>query len=103
MTIDQLIRLRADGIEYTSPGDFLEVVVGLRPCSNAHPPSLKNPTPVKVPMAQDGWKPGASKEARRQAKADLLRAIELGRRQIGIPQGGITAPIPQFPSIDRWT
>lgn len=82
--------------------DFLEVTVGLGPVSNTHPPSLKNPTKVHVPVEQDGWRPGDSKKARAAAKARLAEIFELGRRQIGIPQGATTAQLPVFPRITDW-
>lgn len=100
MTLRQMIDsdMRSEGVQ-----DFYETVVGLRPVANAHPPSLRNPTKVKNPMIQDDFRPGASKQARKRAKEELIRIFELGQRQIGIPQGGIVAPLPLFPSIDRWT
>lgn len=102
MTLLQILSLRATGGTEVQT-DYFETVVGLRPCSNSHPPSLKNPTPVKVPMSQDGWHKGDSKAARKQAKEDLLRLLQQSQRQIGVPQGGTTAQYPVFPSVDRWT
>ena len=83
--------------------DWFEVVVGLQPVGRTHPPSLKNPQKVFEDTSQQGWRPGDSKAARKRAKEDLMRLIDLGRRQIGIPQGGQTAQLPVFPDISTWT
>jgi hypothetical protein len=97
MTLAQILRFN----DAAAP-DFLEVFVGLRPASNAHPPSLRNPTPVKIPMQQDGWHPGDAPQARAAAKARLFDALEKGRRQIGTPQVARTANWPVFPQVDKW-
>lgn len=82
--------------------EYFETYIGLRPVSNLHPPSLKNPTLVHVPRASDGWLPGDSREARDKARQDLFDILDRSRRQIGKPQIAQTAQYPVFPSIDRW-
>lgn len=82
--------------------DYYNRGINLCPVTNDHPPSLRNPTRVKDPQAQDGWKRGASRKARRQAMKDLVRLLQLGMNQPGIPtQGGRTASVPVFPLVDR--
>jgi hypothetical protein len=107
VNLGHYIALHAEGADSfqsePSSADWFEVYVGLRPASNAHPPSLRNPQKVKVPLSTDGWHQHDSKKARAHAKRDLLETLKRGQRQIGIPQGGITAPIPSFPSLDHWT
>jgi hypothetical protein len=89
--------MRAD-----TPQDFYETYVGLRPISNAHPPSLRKPIPVPIPMAQDGWHRGDSKKAREEAIERLMTILRRSVRQIGKPTPAATAKYPAHPSIMDW-
>jgi hypothetical protein len=110
LTEVQLSQFRAagGGITWTSPAspqgmDWGEVYIGLAMIPHDHPPSLKNPLKTKIPLAQDGWKKGDSKEARHKALADLVEIQKRMRRQIGKPEIAQTALYPLFPNISQWT
>jgi hypothetical protein len=102
----QYRRLVAESSNWNSPlspvgNDYLETYLGRSPIPTSHPPSLKNPQHVKVPTAQDGWKPGLSKKARAQALQDLVEIHKRLRRQTGKPEISQGANYPMFPSIAR--
>lgn len=110
MKLGDLIELRAStgGIIWISPSepagmDYQEVYHGLAPIGTFNPPSLKNPQKVKIPTAQDGWRPGDSKAARVQAIQDLIEIHKRMRRQIGKPEVSETAAFPVYPDIQRIT
>ncbi len=100
--------LAADGsVNWSSPSgpvgqDWLETYIGLSPIPSDHPPSLKHPKLTKIPTAQDGWKQGDSKKARKQALSDL---VEIHRRMMkqGRPTIARTAHYPLFPDIATTT
>jgi hypothetical protein len=71
--------------------------IGLSPAGTNHPPSLKNPIPVKQPFK--GWDPDASERDRQQAIADLLETIERTKRQAGKPAVAQTAAVPVRPIL----
>lgn len=94
------------GINWTSPpspagADWSETYIGLRPISNTHPPSLKNPLRVKLPTSRDGWKKGDSKKAKKHAREDMVEIMKRTKRQIGKPTLSIGAPYPMFPKIGQ--
>jgi hypothetical protein len=108
LTLRSLIDGSGGGVTWTSPNepvgsDYFEFYPGLSPISSLHPPSLKNPRDVKVPTAQDGWRPGDSKAARAQAISDLIEIHKRLRRQIGKPEIAETANYPVYPSLFDWT
>ena len=79
----------------TSP-DYYESYIGLSPGNHEHAPSLRNPIKTKIPTAQDGWHPGDSKAAKRQAMRDLVEIHKRLRRQIGRPAIARTAAVPVY-------
>ena len=83
--------------------EHLEVYIGLAPIPSDHPPSLKNPIKVKVPVAQDGWRKGDSKAARAQARQDLVEIHKRLRRQSGKPEISQGANYPIFPNVGTKT
>lgn len=105
MTLRTYLDLHCDGgvIWNAPPGpigtDFTEIVVGLAAPGRLHPPSLRNPIPVPVPVAQDGWHRNDSPEAKRLAREDLGVIMDRLRRQIGKPEVAQTAAFPLFPNI----
>lgn len=88
-------RMRAD----QSTGEWFQVFNLLSPLPSVHPPSLKNPQKVPIPMAQDGWKRGASKQQRAQAMQDLVEIHKRLRRQFGKPEITHGAHYPIFPNM----
>lgn len=87
-------------VESTATGsEYFQTAVGLAMVPQAHPPSLRNPQHVKQDTATDGWKHGASKQARAKAKEDLAEVLKRLRRQTGKPELAQTAAYPIFPSI----
>lgn len=82
--------------------DYTEVAVGIQPVPTSHPPSLKNPTKIVAPMAQDGWKKGDSKASRKQAMKDLIEVHKRLQRQSGHPTVSQGALYPLHPSIADW-
>jgi hypothetical protein len=82
--------------------EWFDYWANLQPLPNSHPPSLKNPQKVKIPTAQDGWKKGASKAARKQAMQDMVEIHKKLRRQIGRPTVSKTADYPIFPNTQQW-
>ncbi len=106
MTLRQYLSIHADNTTWTSPSgpvgqDWLESYIGLSPVSNDHAPSLRNPIRTKIPTAQDGWKKGDSKAARKQAQSDMVEIHKRLRRQIGKPEIAHTALFPLFPDITK--
>lgn len=102
------LRIAADNITWTSPAepqgaDWYETRVGMGLMPKTHPPSLKNPQRVKIPTAQDGWLPGASKEARKKALEDMAEVHSRMLRQIGRPAIAQTAAYPLYPDLSRVT
>lgn len=104
MKIRDLLELNADNWN-SPPGpvgqDWYEAYIGMGFPSRLHPPSLNNPQKVEVPTARDGWEPGASKEAREKAKADLGEIHRRLLRQIGRPSVARTADYPLYPSTAK--
>ncbi len=82
--------------------DWLEYSHGLAVVPTSHPPSIKNPIPVKQDYAQDGFRKGDSAAARKKAKEDLLMLHSWMRRQIGKPEIAQGAPTPLFPDSTKW-
>ena len=102
-------KISADGaINWVSPNeplgpDWYDAYVGYSPVPDDHPPSLKNPIITKIPTAQDGWKPGASKAARDQALTDLAEIHKRLRRQIGKPEVSQVGSMPSGPqNVANW-
>lgn len=96
MTLRDHIALQAIGNEWFETYGSYGVI------PTTHPPSLKNPIPVKIPTAQDGFKKGASKAQRRQAAEDLVQIHKQLRRQIGKPEIAHTATYALYPNITNW-
>lgn len=93
------VTLLANNANWNSPSgpvgsDYRELYYGIQPIPTDHPPSLKNPVPVKTPMAQDGWKEGDSAKAKKQAVQDLVEIHKRLRRQQGKPEIAQQALIP---------
>ncbi len=91
--------LLANNINWTSPSgpqgqDWAEIYYGQQPIPDDHAPSLKNPIRTKIPTAQEGWTPGASKAKRTQALQDLVEIHKRLRRQTGKPEIAQQALIP---------
>jgi hypothetical protein len=103
----KLIEIGADGtVNWMSPNepagaDYQHGWTGIDPITHQHAPGIKNPIKTKVPMAQDGWKKGSSKAARKKAEEDMARVKERLERQVGRPAVAQTAAYPIFPSM--WT
>jgi hypothetical protein len=112
MTLRNELKLRSmqsytDGVTWTSPSspvgqDWQEMYTGLTPIPTEHAPSLRNPLRTKIPLATDGWHPGDSAEARRQAMQDLVAIHARLRRQIGKPEIAHTAQFPVYPRMTDW-
>lgn len=82
--------------------EWFEYHSNITPISSIHPPSLKNPIWVKIPMAQDGFQKGASRRQREQARQDLFEIHKRLRRQIGKPEIAQTAIMPVYTNIAQW-
>jgi len=85
----------------TSP-DWFDVVIGISPIPNDHPPSLKNPIKTKIPLSTDGWHKDDSKAAKKQARQDLVELHKRMRRQYGKPEIAETAQMPLYPTLMDW-
>ncbi len=79
--------------------NWTELHPGIQPVPTFHPPSLKNPIPVKQSSALDGFRKGDSAQSRIQAQKDLLLILSWCRRQFGKPEIYQTAQIPLFPDL----
>ncbi len=68
-----LVRKQLNGIK--AEGESL-INLNIAPIPTFHPPSSKNPQRVPQPMPFDGWKRGASKAARENAKGDMYTTMQ---------------------------
>lgn len=73
----------------------------VNPLPTNHPPSLKNPIPVKQALSTRGWYPGASRAEREEAVLALIEAINRAKRQTGKPAVAQTAQVPVWPILEK--